>query len=198
MRRVPLLALTMLLLSFSSGCATSPASSFYTLNAIQLPEPSPAVVRPATPIMIAIGPVTVPELVDRAQIVTRVDANRVSIDEFARWADPLTSQIPRVLGADLQQLIPGAIVSTYPQRVDDNAYRVSVDVQEFDASVQGSVMLAAIWTVLPPRHGQPVSGRSVAQEAVSGPGYDPLVKAYSRALASVAGEIAAAIRVNPL
>jgi uncharacterized lipoprotein YmbA len=198
MRRVPLLALTMLLLSFSSGCATSPASSFYTLNAIQLPEPSPAVVRPATPIMIAIGPVTVPELVDRAQIVTRVDANRVSIDEFARWADPLTSQIPRVLGADLQQLIPGAIVWTYPQRVDDNAYRVSVDVQEFDASVQGSVMLAAIWTVLPPRRGQPVSGRSVAQEAVSGPGYDPLVKAYSRALASVAGEIAAAIRVNPL
>ncbi|WP_175772570.1 PqiC family protein [Paraburkholderia phenazinium] len=194
MRRVPLLALTMLLLSFSSGCATSPASSFYTLNAIQLPEPSPAVVRPATPIMIAIGPVTVPELVDRAQIVTRVDANRVSIDEFARWADPLTSQIPRVLGADLQQLIPGAIVWTYPQRVDDNAYRVSVDVQEFDASVQGSVMLAAIWTVLPPRRGQPVSGRSVAQEAVSGPGYDPLVKAYSRALASVAGEIAVATR----
>lgn len=191
MRRFSLLALIAMLLSLYSGCATSPAASFYTLNPVQLTDAPSAVMPSGTPLMIAIGLVTVPELVDRAQIVTRVDANRVSIDEFARWADPLTSQIPRVLAADLQQRIPGAIVSTYPQRVDDNAYRVSVDVQEFDASpVRGTVMLAAIWSVMPPRQGQRVSGRTVTQEAASGPGYDPLVKAYSRALAAVAGDIA--------
>jgi len=192
--RVTLFALAAMLLTFCSGCATSPAASFYTLNPVRLAGPSADPTPSAAPLMIAIGPVTVPELVDRAQIVTRVDANRVSIDEFARWADPLASQIPRVLAADLQQLIPGAIVSTYPQRVDDNAYRVSIDVQDFDAQVHGTVMLAAIWSVLPPRHGQPVSGRTVTQEALSGPGYDPLVKAYSRALASVAADIAVATR----
>lgn len=191
MRRFPLLALTVTLLSFCSGCATSPAASFYTLNPVQLTDPPSVAMPSGAPLMIAIGPVTVPELVDRAQIVTRVDANRVSIDEFARWADPLKSQIPRVLAADLQQRIPGAIVSAYPQRADDNAYRISVDVQDFDASpAHGTVMLAAIWSVMPPRRGQPLSGRTVAQEALSGPGYDPLVKAYSRALAAVAGDIA--------
>jgi uncharacterized protein len=103
--------------------------------------------------MIVLGPFTEPELVDRAQIVTRVDADRVSIE-----------------------------------------------VQNFDAPVHGTVMLAAIWSVLPPRHGQAVSGRTVvrearvAREALSGPGYDPLVKAYSRALASVAADIAVATR----
>jgi uncharacterized lipoprotein YmbA len=186
--RYLLMSLTTIALCFLAGCATSPASKFYTLSAVPLVEQSPD----AAQVVIAIDPVTVPELIDRSQIVTRLDANRVSIDEFARWAEPLKSQIPRVLAADLAQFIPGAIVSTYPQRVDDNAYRVSVDVQGFDASTNGAVMLAVIWSVRAPNRGERVSGRSVVHETADGPGYDALVKAHSRALASVASDIAAA------
>jgi uncharacterized lipoprotein YmbA len=186
--RYLLMSLTTIALCFLAGCATSPASKFYTLSAVPLVEQSPD----AAQVVIAIDPVTVPELIDRSQIVTGLDANRVSIDEFARWAEPLKSQIPRVLAADLAQFIPGAIVSTYPQRVDDNAYRVSVDVQGFDASTNGAVMLAVIWSVRAPNRGERVSGRSVVHETADGPGYDALVKAHSRALASVASDIAAA------
>ncbi|SOE95090.1 hypothetical protein SAMN05414139_07938 [Burkholderia sp. D7] len=185
-----LLSLSVIVLSVLSGCATSPESKFYTLSAVPVVEQSPKVAQVA----IAIDPVTVPELIDRSQIVTKVDANRVSIDEFARWAEPLKSQIPRVLAADLEQFIPGAIVSSYPQRVDDNAYRVSVDVQGFDASTSGAATLAVIWSVRPPNRGERVSGRSVVHEAADGPGYDALVKAHSRALASVASDIAVAMR----
>ena len=188
MSRCSSLFLTMIFLALFAGCATSPTSKFYTLSSVQVVEQSPRV----DPIAIAIDPVTVPELVDRLQIVTKLDANRVSIDEFARWADPLKRQIPRVLAADLAQFIPGAIVSTYPQRVDDNAYRVSVDVQTFDSSMSDGVMLAVIWSMRPPRQGKTVSGRAVVREVVSAPGYDTLVKAHSRALASVASVIAVA------
>jgi uncharacterized lipoprotein YmbA len=178
----------MVVLTLFAGCATSPPSKFYTLSSVQVVAQSPGV----DPILIAIDPVTVPELIDRSQIVSRVDANRVSIDEFARWADPLRSQIPRVLAADLAQFIPGAIVSTYPQRVDDNAYRVSVDVQSFDSSTSGTVTLAVIWSVRAPKRGEKVRGRTVVHEAAGGPGYDALVQAHSRALASVASDIAVA------
>jgi uncharacterized protein len=186
--RYLLMSLTTVALCFLAGCATSPASKFYTLSAVQVVEQSSN----AAPVAIAIDPVTVPELVDRSQIVTKLDTNRVSIDEFARWAEPLKSQIPRVLAADLAQFIPGAIVSTYPQRVDDNAYRVSVDVQSFDASTNGAVTVAVIWSVRAPNRGERVSGRSVIHETADGPGYDALVKAHSRALASVASDIAVA------
>jgi uncharacterized lipoprotein YmbA len=179
---------TAIVLTLFAGCATSPASKFYTLSPVQVVEQSSG----TKPVMIAIDPVTVPELVDRSQIVTTLDANRVSIDEFARWAEPLKSQIPRVLAADLVQFIPGAIVSTYPQRVDDNAYRISVDVQAFDSSTNGTVTMAVIWSVRPPKQGEKVSGRSVVHEAAGGPGYDALVRAHSRALASVANDIAVA------
>jgi uncharacterized lipoprotein YmbA len=186
--RYLLMSLSTIALCFLAGCATSPASKFYTLSAVQVVEQSSN----AAPVAIASDPVTVPELVDRSQIVTKLDTNRVSIDEFARWAEPLKSQIPRVLAADLAQFIPGAIVSTYPQRVDDNAYRVSVDVQSFDASTNGAVTVAVIWSVRAPNRRERVSGRSVVHETADGPGYDALVKAHSRALASVASDIAAA------
>jgi uncharacterized protein len=184
-----LMSLTTIALCFLAACATSPASKFYTLSAVSVVEQSPNAARVA----IAIDPVTVPELVDRSQIVTRLDANRVSIDEFARWAEPLKNQIPRVLAADLARFIPGAIVSTYPQRVDDNAYRVSVDVQSIDASTNGAVTLVVIWSIRAPNREERVSGRSVVRETADEPGYDALVGAHSRALASVASDIAAAM-----
>ncbi|NPT56884.1 hypothetical protein GNZ13_20415 [Paraburkholderia sp. 5N] len=190
MSRFSSCSLGMIVLTLVAGCATSPSSQFYTLSPVQVAELRPYV----KPMAIAIGPVTVPELVDRPQIVSRIDVNRVSIDEFARWADPLKSQIPRVLAADLTQLIPGSIVSVYPQHVDDNAYRVSVDVQSFDSPTSGTVMLAVIWSVRPPKRGEPVNGRTVVHEVVSAPGYDALVKAHSRALASVARDIAVAMQ----
>jgi len=192
--RYILICLTSIALCFLAGCATSPASRFYTLSAVPVVEQRPS----AAHVEIAIDPVTVPELVDRSQIVTRVDANRVSIDEFARWAEPLKSQIPRVLAADLAQFIPGAIVSTYPQRVDDNAYRVSMDVQSFDASTNGAVTLAVIWSIRPPNLGEKVSGRAVVHEIADRPGYDALIKAHSRALASVASDIAVAMHSTML
>ncbi|MEX3957476.1 membrane integrity-associated transporter subunit PqiC [Trinickia sp. EG282A] len=181
-------ALAIALDVFAVACTTSPAARFYTLSPVQLAEPR----RGVKPIAIAIGPVTVPDLVDRPQIVSTIDANRVSIDEFARWADPLKSQIGRALAEDLMQLIPGSVVSVYPQRASGSGYGVSVDVQSFDSPMGGGeVTLAVIWSVRPPR-GSAVDGRSVVREAVTGVGYDALVNAHSRALASVAKDIAAA------
>jgi len=191
MSRYSTLPLTMIVLTVFAGCATSPTPKFYTLSAVPVVEQQ----RPdAGAIAIAIDPVTVPELVDRPQIVSTLDANRVSMDESARWADPLKSQIPRTLAADLTQLMPGAIVSTYPQRVDENAWRVSVDVQNFDSSTSGAVTLAVIWSVRAPKGGARLSGRSVVHEAANGPGYDERGEAHSHALASVARDIAAAMR----
>ena len=71
-------------------------------------------VTPGSPITVVIGAVTVPELVDRPQIVVRAGTNHVAIDEFARWAEPLKSQIPRVFVADLSQLLNSPRVSTSP------------------------------------------------------------------------------------
>jgi uncharacterized lipoprotein YmbA len=179
-----------------SGCAGSPKSDFYTLSA-QVPQASnvPANNVQAAPITVVIGVVTIPELVDRPQIVVRTGDNTVDIDEFARWADPLKSQIPRVIRADLAQLLNSPLVSTYSMGGDTaSTYRVQLDVQRFDAALAHTVTVDVLWSIAPPGKKPLMSGRSTVTEPCSGAGFDGVVAAYSAALATVSREIAAAIR----
>lgn len=173
-----------------SGCGSSPKSAFYTLSSGATPEPAPATAL----LSVAIGPVTVPDIVDRPQIVLRAGANQVTIDEFARWAEPLKAEIPRVIANDLTRLLNGARVSAYPQNVNPGDYLVMLDVQRFESVLGEAATVEVLWTVRPPKGGAAKAGRSVAREATQGKDYDALVAAHSRALTAVSGEIANAIR----
>jgi uncharacterized lipoprotein YmbA len=173
-----------------AGCASSKAE-FYTLSA-EAPRESATRGSPVTVLVVA---VSVPELVDRPQIVVRAGANHVNIDEFARWAEPLKSQIPRVVVADLSQLLNSPLVSTSPIGGDAAAaWRVRIDVRRFDASLGDVATVDVLWSVLPPGKAPPITGRTIASEPCAGAGYDAAVVAWSRALATVSSAIAAGIR----
>ncbi|MGF6776234.1 PqiC family protein [Paraburkholderia sp. GAS334] len=172
-----------------AGCASSPKADFYTLSQ----QASGDSGRPVAPLTVLVGQVSIPELVDRPQIVTRAGENHVTIDEFARWADPLKSQIPRVVAADLSQLLNSPRVSVTPMS-GDPTWRVRLDVQRFDADIGEAATVDVLWSVLPPGKASPITGRTTVREPATGAGYDPLVSAWSRGLATVSRDIASAIR----
>lgn len=172
-----------------SGCGTSPPVRFFTLAS---EPPSQTTAAAGAAFSIAVGPVTVPELVDRPQLVLRASSTQVEVAEQARWAAPLKSEIPRVIADQLARLLPGASTATSSQRaVSPPDYRVLVDIQRFDSAPRDSATIEASWTVRAP-DGTLVAGRSVASEP-AGAGYDELVAAHSRALSTVSRDIAAAI-----
>lgn len=175
------------------ACSRSPRASFYTL----VPAAAPRVQAPAgTSPAVSVGPVTLPELVDRPQLVVRVAQNRVEVLETHRWAEPLKSEIPRLMARDLGRLLGSDRVSSYGQSAAaDAGYRVLVDVVRFEPSPGDSVALEALWSVRRPG-GEKRRGRSLVQEKVTGAGYEPLVAACSRALALVSADIADAIRAE--
>jgi uncharacterized lipoprotein YmbA len=181
--------------ALASGCASSPQASFYTLSAERPQEQTgTGTPTPTTTWAIVMGAVTVPEIDDRPQFVLRVDPNRITLDEFSRWADPLKSQIRRVIAADLALQFPGALVSGYPQGADSKlTYFVSVDVQSFESAPEAA-SVSVLWSVKPPKEGAPVSGRTVVSEPTGAQGNDALVAAHSRAMAAVSAAIATAIR----
>jgi uncharacterized lipoprotein YmbA len=147
---------------------------------------------PAAAIPVLIRSVTVHELVDRPQTVVHAGANHVAVEKFARWADPLTSQIPRVLAAGVAQILNSPRVSAYPIcGVQGAAYRVQLDVQRFDVTHGEVATVDVLWSVSPPGKGLPLTGR--ARRA--GSGYDALVAANSRSAATVGRDIAAAIHL---
>ena len=169
-----------------AGCGTSPEMRYYTLAS----EPAPP--GAAAGYSIAVGPVSVPELVDRPHFVLRGAGNRVEIAEQTRWAAPLKSEIPRVVADHLARLL-GAQASSAAQRAAGTPdYRVAIDVLRFEMSPGSTTVIEAQWTVRPHGGGEAVNGRTLATEA-AGAGDDALVAAQSRALEALSRDIAAAL-----
>ena len=74
--------------ALDAGCATSPPSRYYTLSG----PPAPAASPPGA-MAIVVGPVAIPAVVDRPEIVITIGDNEVWLDEFNRWAAPLADAI---------------------------------------------------------------------------------------------------------
>lgn len=173
----------------TAGCSRSPRINFYTLTTTTASEVSaPAQVVPS----ISVGAVTLPEFVDRPQLVIVDGDNRVEILEEHQWAESLKSAIPRILADNLSRLLGADRVSAYPQYAGNEAdYRLAVDFQRFEATA-ATVSIDALWTVHSSGN-KSCSGRSRVREARKD-GYDTVAAAYSRALAAVSADIARQLR----
>jgi uncharacterized lipoprotein YmbA len=191
----PRLAL-LLLIALAAGCGSSPKRNFYTLQAPLGTAARTVPSGPAQPTVV-VGPVTVPDTVDRAQIVVRTSNNRLEISDLHRWAEPLRGEIGQVLAADLSRELGGMEVFVRGQETatGEPDIRVAVDVLRFDSVLGEAAVLEAAWVVR--RHeAPPVRGRTVAREPAGGPGYEALVAAHARALARLGRDIAGVIRTG--
>ena len=172
-----LLAASLLL----AACASTPATQFYTLEALSASGTftSTSAVR--------IGHVTVPELVDRPQMVLRSGTNQVNLLEQRRWAESLRSAIARVVAANLA--VPGSTATTATTTVD-------IDVDRFDSQLGVAIDLSATWRIRPAT-GSMRSGSMRWHEPVLGNDYADLAAAHSRALAELSRQIATAVDTPP-
>ena len=193
MRSLAGIGIALCLAAACAGCSRSPRVNFYTLEPGVRVGAAAAAAVPA----VAVGPVTLPELVDRPQLVVRVAANRVEILETQRWAEPLKSGIPRLIAEELGRLLGSSRVSSYLQHAGAGAdYRVLLDFQRFEASSGEAVTVEVVWSVRRSAGGVAKTGRALVREPVAALGYDPLVAAYGRALLAVSGDLAQAIRAD--
>lgn len=191
MKPVSFVLFSGLLLAGLSGCGASLPERFYTLEARAIAEPAAA----KSDYSVLVGPVSIPDLVDRPQMVLRADASRVTIAEQSRWAEPLKTAIARALAGNLNQLLIGARVASYPQTMGGTAdYQVFVDVQTFDSALGKEATIEVIWTVKANSGKAVKAGRSVVRESTRGSDHAALVAAHEQALAAISREIAAAVR----
>jgi uncharacterized protein len=177
--------------ALAAACGGAPKLNYYTLTA----PPAPAPATQSSALSVFVGPVTVPEGVDRPQMVLRSGPNEVAIDDFHRWAEPLKSAIPRVLADSLmRELGTQRVMTTRQSSSLAFDYRVAVDVQRFDSSFDEGAAIDALWTIRSAKGGEPRTGRTVARESASSRDAQAVAAAHSRALDNLARDIAAAIR----
>ena len=188
-RRLAAIAIPCIVVILAAGCGSTPDSRFYTLSATPAPGGT------ASDMSVAVGPVTIPAVIDRPQIVVSAGPNQVRLDEFNRWASPLQSNISRVVADNLAAILGTPRVSLFPQTMSAAAdYRVAIEVQSFNSAPGDAASLDAVWTVSRAKDGKSQTGRTALREASPSGGYDGVAAAHSRALARMSRDIADAIQ----
>jgi uncharacterized protein len=192
-----LMAAGALAVAVVAGCSSDPATRFYLLTPLP-PSERAREVGPGPAPVVGLRPVTLPEELDRQQIVTRVGATQLQMAEFDRWAAPLRDNFPRVLAEDLAILIPAERVLLFSwSRETAIDYEVTVAVTRFEGTQGGDCSLVADWTIAR-RSGKEAStaGRSRHTERAGG-SYAELVAAQSRLVGALGRDIATALNAIP-
>jgi uncharacterized lipoprotein YmbA len=188
-------------LALSLGACGSPPVNFYTLTSphaaagatVATAEPAP----PADNYRVTVGPVTLPDMVDRPQMVVRVGSHQMVLLDQHRWAEPLKSEIPLVIAANLSKLLGTREVSVHPVNwTGGRNFRVRVDVQRFDSVPGDGATLEAYWSVAGAGGKDIKTGRFAAHVPVQGKAYAALAEAHGKALEALSEELAAAIRTQ--
>jgi uncharacterized lipoprotein YmbA len=181
------------------GCASSPASRFYTLSSLSGPVKAKAEQPLSQGPTIGLGPIRFPDYLDRLGIVTRSSGNTIEIAEFDLWAGSLKEDFIRVLAENLSIILETDKMVLYPYigavPID---FRIGMNLNRFEGAPGGKVSLEAGWAILVgPDKKEGVIQKSQITEPVSGSDYQALVAAQSRAVERLGREIAKAIQALP-
>lgn len=183
----------------AAGCASTIPSKFYTLTPPKAVHATAGVTPVEEGDVLAVGPVRLPDYLDRPQIMTRSEGNEIRMAETERWAGSLQEDVSRVLVENLSFLLSGkhvAVVrwSSAMQAMAPFQKRVAVEVLRFEGPPGGTVILKARYALFGPDGKKVISaGESIVREPASGSDYESLTAAMSRALATFSREVAAAV-----
>lgn len=209
--RRSLVALSLLLAVLGAGCS-SPPSQLYLLSSVPMTAQSQAATQPdfapagygsSRPIRAAahstapaVGvAVSVPQYLDRTDIVERTSANEVRPIYSAQWGESLAVTATQAVSDNLAAMLPSDDVMMLPSRSRRSFdYQVNLDLTRFESDPQGVSTLAGRWSILDSNGTERASGRVFRSEPAGADGYAAMAAAMSRNLAAVSGEVADALR----
>jgi len=171
-----------------TACASPPAH-FYTLTST-LEEPAGR----TSAVTVAVGPASLPEAVNRPQMVLLTGPNQVTLDEFNRWAAPMQGEIQRVVMRNLTRLLETPGIFRYPQGpITDPDFRTQIEVLCFESAPGQEALLDVLWTVRGKHEKDGKHGRTTVREPLRDNSISTLVAAHSLALGTLSRDLADAI-----
>jgi uncharacterized lipoprotein YmbA len=129
------------------GCA-GPPLQLYTLASFAVDGAADgAVPLTATPQVIEVARVSIPDTIDSEDILVR-DGATLHRSSKGRWASRLSIGITDLVTSRLAAKLPDTLVTDQPQAGPVSA-RLMINISRLDVSSSGAAMLSADWTIVP-------------------------------------------------
>ncbi|HYQ90499.1 MAG TPA: PqiC family protein [Candidatus Competibacteraceae bacterium] len=177
-----------------AGCSSAP-THFYILTPLPVAA-EPLAGNARQNVSIGLGPVALPDYLDRPQIVTRLDQNQFKLADFDYWSEPLKDNFTQVLAEDLSLLLGTERVFVYPWRRENRVnYQVTVNVIRFDRQVDGDSVLIARWRILRADNQEELRVQTATYTApAAGSDYPATVAAMNQTLTALSRDIAGVLK----
>ena len=194
-KTISTLMVAIMLVFFLSACMRGNKSvQFYRLNAGVAMIDAVKMDESANQAVVGLGPIRIPDYLNRPQMVVAISDNQYQLSEEHRWAERLDQNISLALAKFLPSQLGSNRIVRYPwaqrQIVD---YQVSIDIIEFNIDALGRSRLTAQWLIK--RKDQPdISRRFDYQVSASTTDYDVMVSAQSACLTKLGQDIAVTLR----
>lgn len=131
-----------------AGCGTTRPNNYYLLSAQVKHQPENQF--PS----LGIGPIEIPEYLNRNGLVYNRDGNKLHIANYERWAEPLSNGVERVLGLNLASLLDTEDVQSFPwSNTKPPDYSAQVTIVLMDANDTEATLIAE-WVLQKPAMGK--------------------------------------------
>jgi hypothetical protein len=146
-------------------------------------------------VIIGIGPVEIPEYLNRPQIVTFNKDSTVRFSEFDRWAESLDFLLAGVVRANLSLMLSGAKFEIYPwNAVMPVKYQVMLEVVQLNAHLDNELVFVVQWSIFDIKNKRIVLiKRSEFRQEINPHNYSTLVEKLSFECGILSSQIAEAI-----
>ncbi|MFA5355972.1 MAG: PqiC family protein [Candidatus Omnitrophota bacterium] len=182
------------LILFLSGCVSipnSPKSKFYTLKAVS-PDNTGEQISLSPGMILGVGPVTVPQYLNRPQMVTQDKDGMLKFSEFDRWGEPLELALTRLLATNLSTIAAEGNIEVYPWNpVIPVNYQVFADIVRMESQLNGDMLLVLQWSIIDAQANRMVfTKRFESRKPISPNNYSGMVEVLSASFASFSREVA--------
>lgn len=176
----------------ATACSSTPETTYYQLPAASKGAVASSPVTASRP-AIFVQHVSVPDYLAGNGLVYQSSDVKYVIASNNLWASPLDQQLQQTLVSNLNQALPGWVVSATP--LGQTQDTLSVNVTAFHGRYDGQAVISGEWVL---DHQGSITRKSFSLTLPQKEdGYDALVRMLAQGWSQEAGNIANAIRSNP-
>ena len=142
LRKITLtLLLPITLAGCSSGIVSDNSTHFYSLSSI-----APSTKLATQQLRLGVGPIKLPRLLKRPQIITRKNQHQINISEKHQWGGSLKEDITQTVANNLGNLLGTEQVEHFPWKRHFKAdYQIRIHIEKMDGELGGKAHLKARW-----------------------------------------------------